>query len=193
MNQFLSDAKKHLASSRDIPTTLQRIARAAVPSIADFCLIFIANDATIPCVASAHCTDHGRRLLRTLNRTYKITRNDPSSTVAHVLRSGRPELRCDIDVEPQASATDGVALSLHRRLGTRSALVVPIGSRPDVMGALSLCFAHSGRRYAAEHVVPARNVAKLIAAFLRTRGGAARPPMHVPVFGRRSTRLRARI
>lgn len=192
MNQFVSDAKRHLASTSDISTTLQRVARAAVPSIADFCLIFIAKNGTIPCAAFAHCTDDGRRVLRALNRTYKITRSNPSSTVAHVLRCGRPELRSDIDVEPRAPAADVRAFNLHRRLGTRSALVVPIGSRPDVLGALSLCFGDSGRRYSAEHLGPALDVATLIAAFLRTRG-AARPLAHVPVFGRRSIRPRARV
>ena len=170
MNQFLSDTKRHLSSSSDVPTALDRVARAAVPSIADFCLIFIADKESIPCVASAHCTNDGRRLLRGLNRRYKITRSDPSSTVAHVLRCGRTELRSDIDTEPDAPAADARVFSLHQRLGARSALVVPIGSRPDVLGAISLCFTHSGRRYSAGHVRPARSVAKLIAAFLRARG-----------------------
>jgi GAF domain-containing protein len=192
MNQFLSAAERHLASTASVPVTLQRLARAAVPSLADCCLIFLAKDESVPCVASAHCTDEGRRLLRRLNRTYKITRSDPASTVAHVLRCGRPELRSEIAAEPHAGASDARAFSLHRRLGARSALVVPIGTRAEVVGALSLCFTNSGRRYSSEHLSVARQVAKLIAAFIRRRSGG-RSRTHVPVFNRRPNRLRGRV
>jgi sigma-B regulation protein RsbU (phosphoserine phosphatase) len=192
MNQFLSATARYLSSTDSVPVTLRRIARAAVPAMADCCLIFLAKDDALPCVASAHCTNDGRRLLRGLNRAYKITRSDPASTVAHVLRCGRPELRSDIVVEPHAASTDPHAFSLHRRLGARSALVVPIGTQRNRLGALSLCFTHSGRRYASEHLAAARQVADLIAAFIRKRSGD-RSPMHVPVFNRRPVRLRARI
>jgi GAF domain-containing protein len=193
MNQFLYDARRLLASTASLTSTLQRIARTAVPSVADYCLIFIANEDQVPCVASAHCTDTGRRLLRALHRAYKITRSDPSSTVAHVVRSGRSQLRSDIAVEPHEAPAAVDVLSLHHRLGTRSAIVVPIGARPNVLGAISMCYTDSGRRYTTKHLSDAQQLASMIAAFIRSRTSAHRASAHSLAFGHRPIRLRARV
>ena len=146
MSQFLSDAERNIASAQNNTSALQRLARATVPHLADFCLIFRVRGNDVRCVASAHTTPEGQRLLRGLTRVYKITRNDPISTVAHVLRTGRPKLRTAIFNEPAAPVTDLRVFTLHQRLGARSALVVPIGSPPDVLGAISLSYANSGRQ-----------------------------------------------
>jgi GAF domain-containing protein len=55
---------------------------------------------------------------------------------------------------------------LHRRLAPTSALVVPIVHDTRVLGALSLCYSHSGRAYAARHVAAAERLAARIARSL---------------------------
>lgn len=191
MNQFLSEAGRMLASAENATTTLQRVARAAVPDVADFCLIFLARSGELPCVASAHATADGDRLLRRLIRVYRITADDPVSTVAGVVRTGRPKLRSSIAEEAAALGADVRVVTLHRRLGARSALVVPIGSGRDVLGAISLSFAESGRHYTAQHVPGAERLAALVKAFLQkpTRADERR----VPFVPRRPIRLRARL
>lgn len=193
MNQFLSDAEGIFASAPTVPGAMQRLARALIPRLADFCLIFLAVDGHVRCVASAHVTAEGQRLLRSLTRVYKITRNDPVSTVAHVLRTGRPKLRAEIRNEPTAPLADLRVFTLHRRLGTRSALVVPIGDAPNVMGAISLCYAESRRGYTAHDLRAARRLATLAASFLRKRAPLMHAQPHVPVAQRRPLRLRARV
>jgi len=192
MNQFLSAAQRHLESSAALPVVLQRVAGEAVPALADFCLIFLAKGKEIPCVASAHSTADGERLLRRLNRVYRITRKDPISTVAHVLRSGRPQLRSEIALEPNQPRAGVGVFTLHQRLGARSVLVVPIGTRPYVVGAVSLAYAHSQRQYSSHDVPVARRLGAMIAAFLRERAHPRRASIPLPV-GRRSIRLRARV
>jgi GAF domain-containing protein len=194
MNQFLSGAERTLASGESVTTTLQRIARTVVPHLADFCFIFLASGADIRCAASAHATHDGRRLVRRFSRVYKITRKDPVSTVAHVLNTGRPRLRTEIRCEEAAApATDPQVFTLHRRLGACSALVVPIGEIPNVLGAISLCYSGSGRHYTAQDLPIARRLAASTAAFLRKRAGMTPAQPHVPVVQRRTLRLRARV
>lgn len=191
MNEFLSDTARILESRHSIPGALQRVARVLIPHIGDFCLIFLARGRDLTCVASAHTTPDGERLLRRLNRIYRITRADPVSTVAYVVRTGRIKLRSEIASEQVSQFADLRIVALHQRLQVSSALVAPIGSAPAVRGALSLCYANSRRRYTSTDLPRARRLAALIDAFLRRRTlePDGRPPGSAP---RRSIRLRAR-
>jgi GAF domain-containing protein len=191
MSRFLSEAGRILTSTDCGMTALQRVARAAVPDVADFCLIFLARNGDLPCVACAHATPEGDQLLRRLNRIYRITRADPLSTVAHVVRTGRARLRSAIVDEAAAPESGLRVFTLHRRLGARSALVVPIGGGPNVLGAVSLSFAGSGRRYTTQHVSAAQRLAGLVASFLRKRP-LTQGAVTVPIGVRRPIRLRAR-
>jgi sigma-B regulation protein RsbU (phosphoserine phosphatase) len=193
MNQFFSDVDRILSPAANVRAALQRLVRVVVPGLADFCFIFLVSDNDVRCVASAHTTLEGQRLLRGLTRVYKITRNDPVSTVAHVLRTGRPKLRTEISSETAAPLADLRVFTLHRRLGARSALVVPIGSAPAVVGAISLSYGESGRHYTAQDVPVARRLAGLTAAFLRDRARVTQAQAQVPLIQRRPLRLRARV
>lgn len=187
MSQFLSHAARILAPSGDSPEALQRLAHAAVPEFADFSLIFLLDRSGIRCVASAHATREGASLLRRLNRVYRITIDNPVSTVALALRTGRPQLRSEIALERYRSAAGPQVFALHQRLGCRSALVVPIGAAPRVLGAMSFCCSLSARRYAAQDIATGRRVAALVERFLRDHAASA------PDNGRRQVRLRARV
>src|SRR5688572_9538183 len=63
MNQFLSAAPRHATSPRDTTGYLEHVARAAVPAFADFCLVYLLDGEQLRCVASAHATRAGDRLL----------------------------------------------------------------------------------------------------------------------------------
>ena len=146
---------------------LEGIARAAVPTLADFCLVYLLEGEQLRCVASAHATRAGDRLLRALNRVYKITRDDPESTVAQVVRLRRPSLRAEIKPEHQAPQSNGSKLArvfdLHRQLAARSALVMPIEGRFGVLGAVAFSYAQSGRQYTAADLGNAEPIAHRIA------------------------------
>jgi GAF domain-containing protein len=128
---------------------LERVARRAVPGLADFCLIFLVEDGNLRCVAAAHVTRAGDRLLRTLARIYRITRDDPVSTVARAVRTGRSLLRIGIAAEQGRSDREiARVFDIHRRLAARSVTVVPIRAGRDILGALTLAYSESGRTYA---------------------------------------------
>src|SRR5499426_3027937 len=113
-------------------------------------------------IASVHISPAGDRLLRALQRIYRIRRNDLQSTVAQVIRTGRPSLRRGIHYDGQPAPRGSVA-DLHRRLACRSALVLPIHIGATVAGAVTLCYAGSGRTYAPGDLADAQRVARAIA------------------------------
>ena len=144
-----------------------RVARIAVPAFADFCLIYLLDGDALKCVASAHRTREGGRLLRALTRVYRITRHDPDSTVAQTVRRGRPHLRTEIRPESAAPPSRVGSLvrvfELHRQLAVRSALTAPIEGRAGVIGALALSYSGSGRQYVAADVLVAEQMAHQLA------------------------------
>lgn len=146
-------------AARAARKTIQRIARGAVPTLADFAVVFVVAGRSIIGVASAHVNPGGEKLLRTLQRVYRIRRDDLRSTVAQVVRTGQPSLRRSILTE-SAPAAPGSITDLHRRLACRSALVLPIRVGETVTGAVTLCYAGSGRTYAPTDLAGARRIAR---------------------------------
>ena len=166
MNRILAAPRKLTAAAiAAARNAIQRSARHAVPALADFCLVHLVCGRTIRCIAGAHDTRQGARAIRELMTTDRIRPDDRQSTVAHVVRSGRATLRTDIHPDPEMARARGVA-EIHRRLAPTSALVVPIVHGGAVLGALSLCYSHSGRSYAARHVASAKRLATDIAGVL---------------------------
>src|SRR5207247_4275354 len=88
---FLLAASKELASSLDYRRTLAKVARLAVPHLADWCAVdFLEPDGSIRQLAIAHVDPNQIQLAE------KIQLRNPSpedsSGVARVIRTGRPEL-----------------------------------------------------------------------------------------------------
>ena len=151
------------ATGRAARRTIEQIARGAVPALADFAMVFVVAGRSVVGIASAHVSPGGERLLRALRRVYRVRREDLHSTVAQVVRTGRPSLRRDILNENHSRAPRGSVADLHRRLACRSALVLPIRVGETVTGAVSLCYAGSGRSYGASDLADARRIAREIA------------------------------
>ena len=194
MNQLGSEAMHVLASPRTATTVLKRVARSIVPSRADFCFIHLADGEHLRCVATAHATRAGQRVVAELGRVHRILRSDPESTVAQVVRSGRPQLRSEIAIDAHPSAAPRI-IDVHRQLGPRSALVVPLLLGSRTVGALTLGFANSHRRYGSQHLTGARRLANRITDYLarvnRTVAGA-KPLARTAAASTRRLPLRAR-
>jgi GAF domain-containing protein len=142
--------------------TIQQIARRSVPGLADFAVVFIVTGRSIVGIASAHATSAGEKLLRDLRRVYRVRRDDLHSTVAQVVRTGRPSLRRSILHDNTSHPPRGSVADLHRRLACRSALVLPIRVGATVTGALTLCYAGSGRTYQPSNLAGALRIAREI-------------------------------
>jgi serine phosphatase RsbU (regulator of sigma subunit) len=152
-SEFVAEAARVLSSSLDYEQTLRNVAALAVPDIADWCAVdlFDAEGDRVQ-VAIAH-VDPAKIEMAERLRAYQPTRLDPERGLGKVLRTGEPELIPDIPDELLVeSAVDERHLSLLRAVGLRSALVVPMKVRGRTIGAISLVAAESGRRFDAEDV-----------------------------------------
>jgi hypothetical protein len=170
MNQFRSSVA--CAVPAIIRRRIQRLVRGAVPQLADFSLAYLTEGVGVTCVASAHVTRDGGRLVRALARQHRIRRSDRLSAVAQVFRSRRPLLRTAIRVEGRVPVREDDVTRLHRLLAPRSALVVPIADDTTIYGVVSLCYSESGRVYTRQDIPAAASMAGRIARLL---SGAAVP------------------
>jgi GAF domain-containing protein len=142
---------------------IAQIARSAVPALADFAVVFVVDGRSLVGIAAAHVTSDGDRLLRTLQRIYRVRLVDLHSTVAQVIRTCRPAIRNAIHHERNRPARRGSVADVHQRLSARSALVLPIVTGNVVFGAVSLCYAESGRTYSRSDIPAAQRVARALA------------------------------
>ncbi|HET8978100.1 MAG TPA: SpoIIE family protein phosphatase [Solirubrobacteraceae bacterium] len=147
--RLLAEAGRALASSLDYEQTLQRIARLAVPGLADWCGVAMRGlRDELRQVAVAHADPDKVALAREWAARYPPHLTNPSGA-ARVIRSGRPEIIRELteDLITRLPATEEQR-SLVRALGMRSVIFVPLAvpGRPP-FGALSLIMAESGRRF----------------------------------------------
>ena len=146
---FLAEASGILSSSLDYDETLRAVSDLAVPRIADWSAVDVLDESgEIRRVAFVHA-DPER-----LERGWEISRRfspDPSETrgVARVLRTGEPEFLPETPKElfDQARARDPEMASILEELGMRSLICVPIRTRDQVLGALTLVRTESGRPF----------------------------------------------
>ena len=158
---FLSEASRVLASSLDYETTLQTVARLAVPRLADWCVVYVREDDEAPRPVAVAAEDPTtERLLHELALHF-VERPALQSSVATALHTGQPQFVAQVSDSLLASVeTDQEALHRLRELGTRSYMVVPLIAREQRLGALVLAMARSERRYMAEDRALAEELAR---------------------------------
>jgi PAS domain S-box-containing protein len=157
---FLAEVGSLLAASLDEATTLDRVARLAVPQLADACLIDLVGAAgRIERVAVAHVDPEQEPLLRQLQPGAGPERSLPEPA-ARVLESGHPLIIPDVSEKLLGAAPeDAERVQLIRALGIRSYLGAPLVARGHTLGAISFLTAGSGRRYGAADLALAEELA----------------------------------
>jgi serine phosphatase RsbU (regulator of sigma subunit) len=157
---FLADAASELASSLDYEVTLANVARLAVPTFADWCAIDVVDDDRLRRLAVAHVDPDKVRFAHELAERYPPDPDAPHGAW-QVIRTGQSELVADISDEMLvAGAVDEEHLAIARALHLRSAVTVPLVARGRVLGVLSWVTAESERRYGADDLALAEELAK---------------------------------
>ncbi|HET9101775.1 MAG TPA: SpoIIE family protein phosphatase [Solirubrobacteraceae bacterium] len=157
---FLARASELLASSLDYEQTLRTVAELAVPDIVDWCAVdlFDEDGDRVP-VAVAH-TDPARVALAEELRAYRPDRLDPDQGLGAVQRTGEPILYPDIPDELlRRSAADEHHLELLRKVGMRSVVLVPMKLGRQILGALTMVSAESGRALESSDLAVAEQIA----------------------------------
>ncbi|HEY9899795.1 MAG TPA: ATP-binding protein [Pantanalinema sp.] len=156
---FLVHAGGILSSSLDTMTTLRSVARLAVPSLADCCLIDLFEEGGLRRIVAVH-SDPGLEGL-----TEELRRFPPDLSkeegVSVVLRTGKPLFIPEL----LPSFLDGIALdedhlALLRRLSPRSLISVAMSARGDLFGAISLFRSKGDHPYTSEDLLVAEILAQ---------------------------------
>ena len=155
-----AEATALLANSLDYETTLSSVAALVVPHLADWCLIdMVAEDQSIVRLTVAQADPDKRALAEALQ--HQPLNTDVSRSAPQVIRTGRSELYSDLpDHFLQQGASDEKHLAVIRKIRPKSAMVVPIAGREQILGAITLISAESGRRYNRADLVLAEDLAR---------------------------------
>jgi signal transduction histidine kinase/PAS domain-containing protein len=159
--EFLGSISDLLADSLDYETTLARVARLAVPMVADLCIVYILQpDQTVSRLAMHAADELKHEVLQQLRDQHPISLESTGNGVARVLRTGRPELYRRVAEQQLRAATDDESMRvLLRKLGMSSLLIVPLIARGRTLGAIALAMAESGRTIGETDMSVARDVA----------------------------------
>ncbi len=144
---FMAEASRVLASSMDYSETLQRIARLAVPQIADLCAVDVLGEGgEIERVAIHHSDPSQIELAERIDRGYHLDPDEPLG-VPEVIRSGRSRIYTDIPPDALAAyARDDAHLALLQAIGATAVIIVPLAAPARTLGAITLVSSESLRR-----------------------------------------------
>jgi PAS domain S-box-containing protein len=156
---FLAEASTLLSASLDSETTLQSVARLAVPFLADWCLVYIIeDDGSARRVAVAQADPAKEELARSL-----AAHSPPAlpEWVTRVLSSGRSEIVPDVSIDLLESvASNEEHLKTIQKLGARCAMVVPLIARGRTLGAIALLSTQPQREFGDADRILAEDLAR---------------------------------
>jgi signal transduction histidine kinase/FixJ family two-component response regulator len=158
---FLAQASRTLAASLDYEKTVAEASRIALPEVADWCLLVLAEERPRRLRAELRHQDatleaEGRACLAT-----HPLEGRHAGGLAPVLRTGVPGWLTLEDLV--ASVQGGGDEALVRRLGFASGLCVPLSSRGTTSGALILVRAAPERRFREDDLAFAQELASRLA------------------------------
>jgi PAS domain S-box-containing protein/excisionase family DNA binding protein len=157
--RFLAQASAILASTLDYQTTIDQIARLAVPTLTDWCTLDILEQGHSRCMAVAHVDPAKEALLWDLRRRYPIFPDGPSPG-SQVLRMGKSVLYPWFQSgELSRTTQDAEHLRLITALAPVSAMAVPLTVHGKTIGVMTLTSIRPERRLAQRDVRLAEELA----------------------------------
>jgi PAS domain S-box-containing protein len=159
--RFLAEASSVLATSIDDQTTLSRIARLAVPILADCCFFDIVTaDNRIERVAWYHVDPAKQEWFAQIQR-YVPPQDFQDYPVANVFHTGKSQFVSEIDEDwMQAAAISAEHLQFMRECQFCSSIAVPLIAHNRKLGALTFWMtAQSGRHYTSADLTLAEELA----------------------------------
>jgi signal transduction histidine kinase len=142
---FLADTNS-VATSLDARSMLEAVAAAAVPRIADWCIVELADDHELPSIG-AHSDPAKLSTVLAMARLFR-EKGDPAQGAPAVMRTGKSLLYPTISMAAlRASTLDRELVDMFIACGATSSMVVPIQARGRTLGTIALTSADPARRY----------------------------------------------
>ncbi len=167
---FFAEAGRLLAESLDYENILQQVADAAVPTLADWCAVDVVHSepggAWPPVVRRVAVAGRDPNKLAWARKLGVEVERDWASPngLPQVLRTGVaaffPEITRDLI---RRAGLSGQEKAIFLRIGLTSAICVPLIARGRTFGAISLGMAESRRRYTADDLALAKDLASYAA------------------------------
>ncbi|PTL82915.1 ATP-binding sensor histidine kinase [Vitiosangium sp. GDMCC 1.1324] len=159
-SRFLAEAGELLSESLNYEETLMRLSRLCVRSMADWCVIDVVEDGQLRRLTGAHADPLKEPLLETLRQ-----KHPPHQGSAHgatgVQRNRQPLVLPDLSDDLIRRMTDDAEHQrLIQELGSRTALVVPIIARGQMLGVITLVSGVAGYHYGNAELELAQEVAR---------------------------------
>lgn len=153
-SRFLAEASQLLSSSLDYRTTLENLARLAVPRLADWCAIDVVepegvygSPPSLKRIAVAHVDRDKASLVWELQQYLNQEQRQYYGSPA-VLRSHTSEACFQVDeAKNKAMAVDRQHLQLLQCLDCRSYICVPLAIGEEIFGTILFATSESGRCY----------------------------------------------
>jgi GAF domain-containing protein len=157
--QFLSQASTMLASSLDYETTLKSVARLAVPFLADWCSVALADAEGRPRRVALTCANPELEALLVEVTRHALPTAIPTG-MSLVIRTGEPELISHIPADLIARhAGSAEYQAVLEQIKPCSNLTLPLIAHGQILGAISLSMAASGRHYSSDDLPLAQELA----------------------------------
>lgn len=156
--RFLSELSRLLSESLDLQVTIENFARRAVPELADWCVVDVAQQGEVRRAAVVHRDPARQHLADRLLALTPVPVN-MSQGVGEALATQAPLLLKDLTprwLEERAPSPEH--LRILRALGARSYLILPLRARGLILG--SLTFVASDRNYTEQELAFAQEVAE---------------------------------
>ena len=161
--RFLAEASRRLAGSMDVATALPEVARMAIPELADWVVVDLVESGQLQRLAVAHADPAKEALAAQLVPHMSMSLADREG-IGPVIRAGHPVLAEHVDPATTfANVADPDLRARGRNLGVCSALVVPLVSHGQTVGALSLIMADSQRHFSPADVPFVEDLARRMA------------------------------
>jgi PAS domain S-box-containing protein len=160
--EFLSQASAQLAALVDPQSTLDKIAKLAVPNFADWCAIDLVQDGQLTRLAVAHVESAKAALGHELHRRFPPAQSDKTGAW-QIVRTMQPHFVPRFSDETLRQAipeSETERLVLLRKLGIKSYIGVPLVTHGEVIGVLTFVTSKSGKIYTREDLELAQELAR---------------------------------
>jgi len=158
--RILAESGRQLATSLDYEQTLENVARAALPGLADWATVELVSGSVREHVVVAHVDPEMAPVAARLQELAPPAPR-PDSPLTPVLADGESLLVREVSEEHlRRAAISDEQLELYRRLEIRSAIFAPMRVGARIIGAMSFFTSTSGRRFNDEGLGVAEQLAR---------------------------------